>query len=130
MKKVRVLKEMPFAKVWEVFDFSETTGSCVLDREFPTSPHVIEQLVSSGWCQWVEEDEKKEIPFEYVQDLRSEVYEYLNDRHEKKEVKWKMRNAVMDIFDKYKVKKTEEKSLEEKLDITILDEKEYFYKIC
>ena len=64
MKKVRVLKEMPFAKVGEELDLNDNTpfwgyitkgGSSVCPS--------IETLMNDGWLEWVEEEKRLEDKF-------------------------------------------------------------------
>lgn len=60
MKRVRVLKEMPFAKVWEEFEVTEFNlkhedDYCTIG-DFNVDMKTLEKWFYDGWLEWVEED--------------------------------------------------------------------------
>jgi len=62
MRKVRVEKEMPFAKVGEEFEVKDYHIRVGGLRPFQSYP--IMQLVADGWLSWVEEEKSLEEKFE------------------------------------------------------------------
>ena len=74
-------------------------------------------------CGWIiPNTEQPSQEYGYVQALRSEVYAYLNNGDPLQKIEqWKMRNGVMDIFEKYREKNepaplSHDKGLEGKID--------------
>ena len=66
MKKVRVLKEMPFAKVGEEFE----TRGCPEDQKdglylpgWSFHPSAVESMIRTSWLEWVEEEKSLEEKF-------------------------------------------------------------------
>ena len=63
MKKVKVLKEMPFAKVGNEFELCEAGWlklTSIKDDYLPIRPQEVQQMIKDGWLEWVEEE--KSLP--------------------------------------------------------------------
>ena len=80
IKVFEAMKKKPKKERWIKFRHGST-----LDGEIPLEPKFKAEPEPKGYCQ----------------QLRSEVYFYLNNGYAEKVPKFEMRNGVMDIFDKY-----------------------------
>jgi hypothetical protein len=67
MKKVRVLKDMPFAEVGEEIELSQVGSMQYVDafgeRLWRYGDIAVEGMVKDGWIEWVEEEKSLEDKF-------------------------------------------------------------------
>ena len=77
MKKVRVLKKMPFAEIGE--KLSITQRFYYFGVEFLWNEHAVKQMISNGWLEWVEEDKSLEEKFNDYQKKQWQIRMPLTD---------------------------------------------------
>ncbi len=58
MKKVRVLKELPFAKVGDIYNLSENGG---IISPFQYLPRHVERMIESSWLELIEEKKFEDL---------------------------------------------------------------------
>jgi len=92
MKKVRVLKEMPFAKVGEELELEEDKPIC--ESKLSKFGFYVYHLVAHGWCEYIEEPKSLEEKFTdkfksdqffvMSNEMRARCFAHVAHEHEKK----------------------------------------------
>ena len=87
MKKIRVLKEMPFAKVGEIIP--ETVM-------YSMYPENTKRLISEGWLEWVEEEKTlKEVLIDFKNKVKASSSDEIIG-----EIANTVKQHTLEVFDK------------------------------
>ena len=98
LKRVRILKEMPWVRVDEDFALDKN-GEWFLHPAVVHSSFAIQKMIDWGWLEWVEEDKSLEEKIEAKLLRTGETLE-ANVHYRSKELAQIAREHTLEVFDK------------------------------